>query len=44
MAGSRGTGRKPSVKVKDLRAAKNPKGGAFQAHIAIKGKKQGQIK
>ncbi len=35
---------KPSVKVKDLGATKNPKGGAFQAYMAIKGKKQGNIK
>lgn len=36
--------KKPSVNVKDLRAKKNPKGGAFEAHISIKGKKQGQFK
>ncbi len=34
--------KRSSVKVKDLRASKNPKGGAFQAHIALKGKKQGR--
>lgn len=44
MAKSKNGGKQPSVDVKDLRARKNPKGGAFQAHISLKGKKQGQFK
>ncbi len=43
MAKSKSGRKRPSVNVQDLRAKKNPKGGAFQAHIAIKGKKQGQL-
>jgi len=37
------TTKKTSIKVTDLRATKNPKGGAYQAYISVKGKKQGKF-
>ncbi len=35
--------KKSSVKVQDLRPTKNPKGGAFQAYLKLKGTKQGNF-
>lgn len=32
---------KPSVKVQDLNPKKDPKGGAYEFYVAVKGTKQG---
>ncbi len=41
MPKSKKNSKKPSVKVKDMRAKKNPKGGALNAYLKLDGVKQG---